>query len=106
MLRAEGPLVDAIARETFIDSGLRRADRVSGRRDRARMSAFLRACQTQGTLDRSHDPEVAADVVIDLWSATVLEWVREGREFSVQRRLLAKVDVVLGGLALRGRRAR
>lgn len=106
LLREEGPLVDAIVRETFLDAGLRRADRASGRRDRERMTAFLRACQEQGTLDRTHDPQVAADVVIDLWSATALEWVREGREFPLRKRLLAKIDVVLDGLATGGRRAR
>jgi TetR/AcrR family transcriptional regulator, cholesterol catabolism regulator len=106
LVRGEGILADAIVRETAIDATLRRADETSGARDRARWSEYFRACQGEGTVDPGVDPAIAGDMVADLWSSTVQHWVRSGKEFSLEDRLAAKLDVLFAGLDSKGGRRR
>jgi AcrR family transcriptional regulator len=99
LLRREGALIDAIVREIAASASMRRADESSGERDRVRLAGFFRACQEQGTIAAKVDAETAGRVVADIWSATVQDWIRSGKGYSLRRRLGAKLEVLFAGLA-------
>ncbi|GEM_PF-862734 len=99
LLRKEGPLAEAVFRQIALDPDLGNADADSGEKDRNQMTAFFRACQESGTLSEAVPPTVAAHVVSDLWSATVLDWLRTGQRYSLKLRLATKLDAVFKGLA-------
>lgn len=98
-LRAEGRLVDDIFRELAADATLRKADDVSGDRDREALVAFFRTCKERGTLSPEVEPAVAGHIVSDLWSATVQDWLRYGKRYSLRLRLAAKLEALFKGLA-------
>lgn len=99
LLRREGALVDAVFRERVRDADIGNADSDSGEKDRVRMTAFFRACKEEGTISAEAEPAVAAHVVTDLWSATVMDWLRFGRRYSLKLRLMAKLELLFRGLA-------
>lgn len=99
LLRNEGPLAEAVFRQIALDPDLGSADADSGEKDREQMTDFFRACQANNTLSAAVPPAVAAHVVSDLWSATVLDWLRTGRHYSLRLRLATKLDAIFKGLA-------
>ena len=99
LLRKEGPLADAIFRQIALDPDLRDADADSGDKDRDVLVAYFRACKAIGTVAEKVEPVVAAHIVSDLWSATVQDWLRFGKRYSLKLRLAAKLEVLFNGLA-------
>jgi AcrR family transcriptional regulator/alpha-beta hydrolase superfamily lysophospholipase len=99
LLRKEGPMADAIFRAVASDPDIGNADIDSGDKDRGAMVAYFRACRAEGTLNEKIEPVVAAHVVSDLWIATVMDWLRFGRRYSLKLRLATKLDAVFKGLA-------
>jgi AcrR family transcriptional regulator len=91
LLRKEGPMADAIFRAVASDPDIGNADIDSGDKDRGAMVAYFRACRAEGTLNEKIEPVVAAHVVSDLWIATVMDWLRFGRRYSLKLRLATKV---------------
>ncbi len=108
LLRKEGALIDAIFRELASNPALRAADESSGVRDRTALESFFRACRVKGTLNPKVQPSEAAALVSDLWSASVQEWLRRGRDYSLHETLKRKLDALFAGLSptrRQGRRA-
>lgn len=99
MLRKEGPLIDAVLRESARDPDIGNADSDSGEKDRETMIAFFRDCKAQGTLGEGIEPAVAAHIVTDLWTATVMDWVKRAKRYSLKLRLATKLDAIFKGLA-------
>ncbi len=96
LLRSEGPMIDAVFRELAADATLHDTDRASGARDV--LVDFFRACKAKGTLAAHVEPAVAGHIAADLWSATVRDWLRAGKRYSLKLRLAAKLDAVFDGL--------
>lgn len=95
-LRAEGRLVDDIFRELAAGAA---ASEASGDRNREALVAFFRACRERGTLSPDVEPAVAGHIVSDLWHATVGDWLKCGRSYSLRLRLAAKLEALFKGLA-------
>ena len=73
---------------------------------RARWAEYFRACQRQGTVAADVDPVVAGHMLADLWSATAQDWIRGGKESSLEASLAAKVALLFAGLAPKKRAKR
>lgn len=99
LLRKEGTLVEAIFREAGRGGDVGSADLESGDKDRDVLTAYFRACRREGTLSDRVEPAVAAHIVGDLWSATVMDWLRAAKRYSLKLRLAAKLDAVFKGFA-------
>lgn len=99
LLRREGALIDAVFREVARDGDIANSDGDSGEKDRAVMIAYFRRCRERGTVDAEVEPAVAAHIVTDLWSATVMDWLARGKRYSLKLRLGAKLDALFKGLA-------
>ncbi|HWA89020.1 MAG TPA: alpha/beta fold hydrolase [Rhizomicrobium sp.] len=104
LLRAEGPLADAIFRAAldtphFDNGDIANADIDSGDKDRDALTAYFRACREAKTVNAGVEPAVAAHIVSDLWSATVMDWLRTGRRYGLKLRLATKLEALFKGLA-------
>jgi AcrR family transcriptional regulator len=96
--REEGDLAGTLFRELSHDPSLAAMDVESGGSDLALYEAFFRRCQTAGTVDRGIDPALAAQVLQDIWSASVQRWFQQGLSFSLSRTLSLKLRILFVGL--------
>ncbi len=99
LLRKEGPMADAIFRQIALDADLKNTDLDSGDKDRNAMTDFFRSCKAEGTLAEKIEPAIAADIMSDLWSGTVMDWLAHSKRYSLKLRLAAKMEAVFRGLA-------
>lgn len=101
MLRTEGALLETLARAIWIDSALLEADRASALQDRRAFAEFFRAAQKARTIHSTVDAEVAAEVLGDLWTGSILLWLAFGRNYNLARTLRPKVRLLFQGLRIR-----
>lgn len=100
-LRAEGNLAYVLFREITQDPCLGATDFDSGLEDLQQYRSFFEACQTIGSIEQSVDPAVAAELVQDLWTATVQRWFRTQQHFSLAGTLTRKLEILFTGLSRR-----
>jgi len=60
----------------------------------------IRLGQRHGDLDPGVDPDLAAEVIYDNYLSTLYRWLREDASFSLGNTLLAKLAIVLYGIAI------
>jgi AcrR family transcriptional regulator len=60
----------------------------------------IRLGQRHGDIDPGADPDLAAEVIYDNYLSTLYRWLREDASFSLGNTLLAKLAIVLYGIAI------
>jgi AcrR family transcriptional regulator len=98
LLRAEGPLLDTLWQAIWTHPLLMNADRASAERDRRGFAEFFTRARATGTLDAKVDPSVAADMVGDLWTASILMWLAAGKSYSCSEAVAPKLQLLFAGL--------
>lgn len=98
LLRAEGPLLDTLWQAIWTHPSLMNADRASAERDRRGFAEFFGRARTSGTVDATVDPNVAADMVGDLWTASILMWLAAGKSYSFAEAVAPKLQLLFAGL--------
>jgi len=105
LLRAEGARARVLFEAIGSDPSLGGIDRASGEDVERRVAAFLATARRRGTVRSTVDPELAARVLTDVWSATVRDWFEGKQAFPLARRLAAKASLLFAGITPRsGRR--
>jgi AcrR family transcriptional regulator len=99
LFRSEGALIETLSRVIWANPALREADRTSAVRDRRGFAEFFRRAQAEGAIDSNVDPAVAADMIGDLWSGSVLLWLALGRRDSLARNVRPKLRLLFSGLS-------
>lgn len=100
LLRQEGRLAEVLYRAIAAEPDLGVMDRQSGDAARCGMAEFFRKASACNSLRADFDADLAAQVVTDMWSATVVEWFESRRTFSLSGILAAKCRLLFVGLAL------
>jgi AcrR family transcriptional regulator len=97
VLRAEGPLLDALTRAIWAHPTLLKADRVSAKQDRRTFADFFERSRRGGKI-AVDDPAVAADAVGDLWTGSILMWLASGRSYSFAEAVKPKLRLLFEGV--------
>lgn len=103
-LRDEGDLARVLFRELLTDQELSRADSESGSSDLRQYEEFFRACSEAGSIAKEARPQIAAQLIHHVWSASVHEWFRSDQNFSLATALARQLDLIFGGFAPAARR--
>ena len=74
------------------------ADRASAERDRRGFADLFNRARALGTVDAKVDPSVAADMVGDLWTASILMWLAAGKSYSFAEAVAPKLQLLFAGL--------
>lgn len=98
LLRAESSLVNSLWQAIWTHPSLLQADRASAERDRRGFAEFFRKAQAAGAIDAKADPAVAADMVGDLWTASILMWLAAGQSYSFAEAVAPKLRLLFAGL--------
>lgn len=98
LLRAESSLVNSLWQAIWTHPSLLQADRASAERDRRGFAEFFRKAQAAGAIEANPDPTVAADLVGDLWTASILMWLAAGQSYSFADAVGPKVRLLFSGL--------
>ena len=98
LLRAEGTLLNSLWQAIWTHPSLMNADRASAERDRRGFADFFSRARAAGTLDAKVDPQVAADMVGDLWTASTLMWLAAGKSYSLAEAVAPKLELLFVGL--------
>ena len=98
LLRAEGPLLNSLWQAIWTHPSLMNADRASAERDRRGFAEFFSRACALGTVDASIDPAIAADMVGDLWTASILLWLAAGQSYSFAEAVAPKLQLLFAGL--------
>jgi TetR/AcrR family transcriptional regulator, regulator of mycofactocin system len=98
LLRAEGTLLDSLWQATWTHPSLMNADRASAERDRRGFAEFFSRARASGTIDAKVDPAIAADMVGDLWTSSILMWLAAGRSYSFAGAVAPKLRLLFLGL--------
>jgi AcrR family transcriptional regulator len=98
LLRAEGPLLDTLWQAIWTHPSLMNADRASAERDRRGFADFFGRARAAGTVDAKVDPSVAADMVGDLWTASILMWLAAGKSYTFSEAVAPKLQLLFSGL--------
>lgn len=98
LLRAESSLVNSLWQAIWTHPSLLQADRASAERDRRGFAEFFRKAQAAGAIDANADPAVAADMVGDLWTASILMWLAAGQSYGFAEAVAPKLRLLFAGL--------
>jgi len=98
LLRAEGTLLNSLWQAIWTHPLLMNADRASAERDRRGFADFFSRARAAGTVDQKVDPRVAADMVGDLWTASILMWLAAGQSYSLAEAVAPKLQLLFAGL--------
>ena len=98
LLRAEGTLLNSLWQAIWTHPSLMNADRASAERDRRGFADFFSRARASGTVDAKVDPGVAADMVGDLWTASILMWLAAGQSYSFAEAVAPKLRLLFAGL--------
>ena len=98
LLRAEGALLNSLWQAIWTHPSLMNADRASAERDRRGFADFFGRARASGTVDAKVDPGVAADMVGDLWTASILMWLAAGQSYSFAEAVAPKLRLLFAGL--------
>lgn len=99
LFREEGSLVETLMRAIWSHPSLMNADLESAASDRGGFVAFFARARAAGAISEEVDPVVAADVLGDLWSGSVLRWMAEARRFDLAASVSPKLGLLFSGLA-------
>lgn len=99
LLRGEGALLNTLWQAVWTHPSLMNADRASAERDRRGFAAFFARARALRTVDAKVDPSVAADMVGDLWTASILMWLAAGKSYSFAEAVAPKLQLLFAGLA-------
>jgi AcrR family transcriptional regulator len=103
-LRREGDLARVLFRELITDPELASIDSQSGSSDLTRYEEFLQACSANRSIAREAKPQIAAQLIQHVWSATIHDWFRAGQSFSLSTALARQLDLIFSGVGPAGRR--
>jgi AcrR family transcriptional regulator len=98
LLRAEGALLNSLWQAIWSHPSLMNADRASAERDRRGFADFFSRARAAGSVDAKVDPDIAADMVGDLWTASVLMWLAAGQSYSFAEAVAPKLQLLFTGL--------
>jgi AcrR family transcriptional regulator len=98
LLRAEGTLLNSLWQAIWTHPSLMNADRASAGRDRRGFADFFSRARALGTVDVKVDPDVAGDMVGDLWTASILMWLAAGQSYSFAEGVTPKLRLLFVGL--------
>jgi AcrR family transcriptional regulator len=98
LLRAEGTLLNSLWQAIWTHPSLMNADRASAERDRRGFAEFFGRARTLGTVDAKIDPRVAADMVGDLWTASILMWLAAEKSYSFAEAVAPKLHLLFAGI--------
>ena len=98
LLRAESSLVNSLWQAIWTHPSLLQADRASAERDRRGFAEFFRRAQAAGAIDAEADPVVAADIVGDLWTASILMWLAAGQSYGFADAVAPKLRLFFAGV--------
>jgi len=98
LLKAESSLVNSLWQAIWTHPSLMRADRASAERDRRGFAHFFGRARAAGTIDAKVDPAIAADLVGDLWTASILMWLAAGQSYSFAEAVAPKLRLLFAGL--------
>jgi len=98
LLRAEGTLLNSLWQAIWSHPSLMNADRASAERDRRGFAEFFSRARASGSVDAKVDPAVAADMVGDLWTASILMWLAAGQSYSFAEAVAPKLQLLFAGL--------
>jgi AcrR family transcriptional regulator len=98
LLRAESSLVNSLWQAIWTHPSLLQADRASAERDRRGFAEFFRNAQAAGAIDPKADPAVAADMLGDLWTASILMWLAAGQTYGFADAVVPKLRLLFAGL--------
>ena len=59
---------------------------------------YAKIGQECGEIPSQCDKKLIGDIIVDLWTGSLLEWVYSGKEFSLESRILKKLDLLFEGL--------
>ena len=99
--RRDGRAFDVLVRQAVAQPQLSAADEQTAPRTLALYGRFLRTGVEAGELRPDLDFHLASLLIGDLWTGTILEWTLGGHGFSLQQRLIAKLDLLFDGLCAR-----
>jgi AcrR family transcriptional regulator len=98
LLRAEGTLLNSLWQAIWSHPSLMNADRASAERDRRGFADFFGRARALGTIHAKVDPAIAADMVGDLWTASILMWLAAGQSYSFAKAVSPKLQLLFAGL--------
>jgi AcrR family transcriptional regulator len=98
LFRAESSLLNSLWQAIWTHPSLMNADRASAARDRRGFADFFFRARAAGAIDAKADPAVAADIVGDLWTASVLMWLAAGQSYSFAEAVAPKLRLLFAGL--------
>jgi len=98
LLRAEGTLLNSLWQAIWTHPLLMNADRASAERDRRGFADFFTRARALGTVNATVDPVVAADMVGDLWTTSILMWLAAGQSYSFAEAVAPKLQLLFAGL--------
>ena len=98
LLRAEGTLLNSLWQAIWTHPLLMNADRASAERDRRGFADFFSRARAAETVDATVDPAVAADMIGDLWTASILMWLAAGQSYSFAEAVAPKLQLLFAGL--------
>ena len=98
LLRAEGALLNSLWQAIWSHPSLMNADRASAERDRRGFADFFARARDLGTVGLKIDPAVAADMVGDLWTASILMWLAAGQSYSFAEAVVPKLRLLFAGV--------
>jgi len=99
LLKAEGPGLIKLYSEALVRPDLILIDQQTEVSIVGWYVRVLSEGQTKGTLKTDFSPDIAASVIIDVWSATMRVWMTSGATFSLASRLQKKLALLFAGLA-------
>ena len=98
LLRGEGTLLNSLWQAIWTHPSLMNADRASAERDRRGFASFFSRARASGTVHAKVDPAVAADMVGDLWTASILMWLAAEQSYSFAEAVAPKLRLLFAGL--------
>jgi AcrR family transcriptional regulator len=97
LLRSESSLVNSLWQAIWTHPSLMQADRASAERDRRGFADFFRRAQAAKTIGANVDPAIAADLVGDLWTASILMWLAAGQSYGFSEAVAPKLGLLFAG---------
>ena len=98
LLRSESSLVNSLWQAIWTHPALLQADRASAERDRRGVADFFRKAQAAQAIDAKVNPVVAADIVGDLWTSSILMWLAAGQSYGFAEAVAPKLRLLFAGL--------
>lgn len=98
ILRREGALMIELLGQALHEPEMRRIDEDSGSIDKEEFVVFFRQMAKEGAIRHDVDPDLAAEVLIDLWAGSVRAWLQATDQLSLAKLFKSKIQLLFLGM--------